>query len=120
MHGYIARVFNVHGSPAIEVGGTADHIHTLCSLGRRHAMSEIIREAKANSSRWAKTMGGIYLKFGWQGGYGAFSVHPSRIDEMRDYIGGQEEHHRTRSFQEEYLSFLREYHVPYDERYLWD
>ncbi len=119
LHAYLAQVFNEHDSPAIEVGGTEDHVHILCLLSRNHAMSEIIRKAKANSSGLVKTQGGMLSKFEWQGGYGAFSIHQSQIDQVTNYIKGQVEHHRQRTFQEEYLDFLHEYQVPYDERYLW-
>jgi putative transposase len=120
IHEYLARVFNEHDSPAIEVGGTEDHIHILCLLSRKHAVSEIIKKAKANSSIFAKTLGGRCSKFSWQSGYGVFSIHQTQTEPIRRYIRGQAEHHRTRTFQEEYLEILREYRVPYDERYLWD
>jgi REP element-mobilizing transposase RayT len=119
MHAYVARVFSEQDSPAIEVGGISDHVHVLCALGRNCAMSELIRAAKANSSGWAKTLGGLMRKYQWQGGYGAFSVHPSQVEHVREYIRNQEGHHRIRTFQEEYLNILREYRVPYDERYIW-
>jgi REP element-mobilizing transposase RayT len=118
IHAYIARVFNQRGSPTIEVGGADDHVHVLCALGRNCTMSELVREAKANSSGWIKRFGGILSKFEWQGGYGVFSVHVSQVEQIRAYIRDQETHHRTRSFHEEYLNILREYKVPYDERYL--
>jgi putative transposase len=119
IHRYIAQVFNEHDAPAIEVGGTEDHVHILFLLSRNHEMSEIIRKAKANSSSWVKTEQGFLSKFEWQGGYGAFSIHQSQIDQLANYIRSQVEHHRRRTFQEEYLDFLREYRIPYDERYLW-
>jgi putative transposase len=119
MHAYLARVFNEHDSPAIEVGGTEDHVHILCLLSRNHAMSEIVKKAKANSSGWAKTQGGWLSKFAWQSGYAALSIHQSQIDQVRNYIQGQVEHHRQHTFQEEYLAFLQENQIPYDERYLW-
>jgi putative transposase len=119
IHAYLAQVFNEHDSPADEVGGTEDHVHILCLLSRNHAMSEIIKKAKANSSGWVKTQRGLLSKFEWQGGCGAFSIHQSQIDQVTKYIKGQVEHHRRRTFQEEYLDFLREYQIPYDERYLW-
>ncbi len=119
IHAYLARVFIEHDSPAIEVGGTEDHVHILTLLSRNHAISEIIRKAKASSSGWVKSQRGLLSKFEWQGGYGAFSIHPSQIDPVTKYIKGQVEHHRRRTFQEEYLDFLREYQIPYDERYLW-
>ncbi len=120
MHGYLARVFNEHDSPAIEVGGTEDHVHVLCLLSRKYAISEIIKEAKANSSSFAKTLGGRCTKFSWQSGYGVFSIHQSQIEPTRKYIQDQAEHHRTKTFQEEYLEILNEVQIPYDERYLWD
>ena len=118
-HAYLARVFNEYDSPAIEVGGTEDHVHALCLLSRKHAMSEIIKKAKAHSSCWVKTQRGLLSKFEWQGGYGAFSIHQSQMDQVAKYIKSQVEHHRRRTFQEEYLDFLHEYQIPYDERYLW-
>ena len=66
MHAYLARVFNEHDSPAIEVGGTEDHVHILCLLSKNHSIGEIIRKAKANSSRWAKSLAGRCRKFSWQ------------------------------------------------------
>ncbi len=119
MHAYLAQVFRGLRSPAIEVGGTPDHVHILCSLGRDHAISEIIRKCKANSSSWIKTIGGMLAKFAWQAGYGAFSISPCQIESTRAYIRNQENHHRLRIFQEEYLAFLDEYGIAYDERYLW-
>ena len=120
MHAYLARVLNEQDSPAIEVGGTEDHVHILCLLSRRHAISDIIKEAKANSSSWAKTLGRRCMKFSWQSGYGAFSINQSQIESVRKYIQTQVEHHRRKSFQEEYLGFLREYQISYDEKYLWE
>jgi putative transposase len=119
MHAYLARVLNEHDSPAIEVGGTEDHVHILCLLSRNYTISEIIKKAKANSSSWVKTHGGRCRKFSWQSGYGVFSIHQSQIEPIRKYIQCQIEHHRRKTFQEEYLEILHEYRMPYDERYLW-
>jgi putative transposase len=120
MHAYLAGAFNHLDSPAIEVGGTKDHVHILCLQSKNHAISEIIRKAKGNSSSWAKTLGGRCRKFSWQSGYGAFSMHQSQIESVKMYIKGQAEHHRRKTFQEEYLEILREHRVPYDERYIWE
>jgi putative transposase len=119
MHAYLARVFNEHDSPAIEVGGTADHVHILCFLSRNCSLSEILRKAKANSSSWLKSQDAGQRKFAWQSGYGAFSVDSSRIDPARAYIRNQMDHHRRRTFQEEFLELLNRYQVPFDERYIW-
>ncbi len=79
-----------------------------------------MEELKSHSSKWIKTLGVGYERFYWQDGYGAFSVNPSEIDTVITYIAKQKEHHRKKTFQEEYLSFLKKYNVEYDERYVWD
>jgi len=119
MHCYLAGAFNQIGSPAIEVGGVEDHAHILCLLSRNHSLSEMVGKAKANSSSWAKAQGGMCLKFSWQSGYGAFSIDESQINSLQQYIRGQVEHHRRRTFQEEYREILTRYHVDYDDRYVW-
>lgn len=86
MHAYLHTVFKAFDSPTLLVGGVEDHIHILSSLSRNHAIAEIIREAKRNSSKWIKTKGGIYRKFHWQKGYGAFSVSQSQVNEVKNYI----------------------------------
>ena len=103
MHAYLVRVFNEHDSPAIGDGGTDNHIHILCLLSKNHSISEIIRKTRANSSGWAKSLTGRCRKFSWQSGYGVFSIHQSQIEPIRKYIQGQAEHHRRKTFQEEYL-----------------
>jgi putative transposase len=118
-HAYIARVLNELDSPAIEVGGGVDHAHALFNLSRNHAISEIVRRAKANSSGWVKTQGCMLSKFEWQAGYCTLSVDPSQLEQVRRYIREQEEHHRVRTFQEEYLKILGDCRVPYDPTYLW-
>jgi putative transposase len=120
MHAYLASVFNENDCRAIEVGGAKDHVHILCLLSRNHAISEIVKKAKANSSSWAKALGGRCQKFAWQSGYGVFSIHQSQIESAKKYMQGQEEHHRRKTFQEEYLEILHEHQMPYDERYVWE
>jgi putative transposase len=120
MHAYLAGICNEMDSKAIEIGGTEDHVHILCLLSRKYPISELIKSIKANSSGWVKTLGGRCEKFSWQAGYGIFSIHQSQIEPIRQYIQGQLEHHRRKTFQEEYLELLKEYQMPYDERYLWD
>lgn len=79
-----------------------------------------MQELKAQSSKWIKTMDERYKNFFWQDGYGAFSVTPSGIEDVKRYIDSQHEHHRKKNFQEEYREFLRVNEVEYDERYVWD
>jgi len=79
-----------------------------------------LEEVKKESSKWIKTKGIQYSKFYWQDGYGIFSVNPSEIDKVIDYIDNQHKHHSRRTFKEELLAFLKKYEIEYDGRYLWD
>jgi putative transposase len=79
-----------------------------------------VKEIKRTSSGWIKEVSPNHRKFSWQNGYGAFSVSHPALDKVVDYIEAQEEHHRRKSFQEEYRAFLDKYKIDYDERYLWD
>jgi REP element-mobilizing transposase RayT len=104
----------------IQIGGHNDHIHVCCLLSKKITQIHLLEEVKKSSSKWMKTKGFRYQKFYWQDGYGIFSINPSEIEIVVDYIKNQEEHHRKRTFQEELLAFLKKYNVEYDERYLWD
>jgi putative transposase len=104
----------------IIVGGHIDHVHILCLLSRKIALMKLIEEIKSHSSKWAKTKGDKYKNFFWQRGYGGFSVNPSEINSVKEYILNQKEHHKIKTFQEEYRAFLKEYDIEYDERYVWD
>ncbi|MDH4202128.1 MAG: IS200/IS605 family transposase [Phycisphaerae bacterium] len=120
LYAYMAgTIKQMEGIPCL-INGTADHIHILSTLPRTVTLAKYIEGIKRPSSRWLKTKGGMYEKFAWQNGYGAFSVSSSRVEAVKRYIAGQEEHHRTVTFKEEFLEFLRKYKVEYDERYLWD
>ena len=110
---------NMECNPLI-VGGHKDHIHVLCMLSRKIALMDLIEKLKTNSSKWIKTKGSFYEKFYWQRGYGGFSVGTAHIHIVKNYIKNQAEHHKTVSFKEEYLSFLNENNIDYDERYVWD
>jgi hypothetical protein len=81
---------------------------------------KIVEEVKAHSSNWIKRQGDVYRGFYWQNGYGAFSVNPSDVEVVTEYIGNQVEHHKRMAFEEEYRGFLKKYHVEFDERYVWD
>ena|ERR1017187_3674496 len=118
--GYKARILKEWKSPALLIGGVADHVHVLFCLSKNHALAKVIEEVKKGSSKWLKTQGPEFSAFHWQAGYGAFSVSQSQIDQVQRYIERQEEHHRTRSFQDEFRVFLKRHGMDYDERYLWD
>ena len=120
MHAYIATVCRDLNADALRVGGVADHVHIIATLPRTLAQAEMIETLKKTSSKWIKGLHSKYRRFYWQRGYGAFSVSPSQLDAVLEYVQNQEEHHRTRSFQEEYRDFLCKYGAEFDERYVWD
>jgi len=118
LHAYLGGIIkNMDGIPEA-IGGTSDHVHLLFGLRATHCLANVVRDLKTTSSRWLheeiRERSAI-----WQDGYGAFTVGAPQCRDVCDYISRQEEHHRKRTFQEEYLDFLRLGLVEYDERYLW-
>lgn len=120
LYAYLGGICKNLECQPIKVGGYTDHIHILCMLSKKMALMKLLEELKAHSSKWIKTKGEEYKNFYWQDGYGAFSVNPSEVDRVIDYITKQKEHHCKKSFQEEYIAFLNKYEVAYDERYVWE
>jgi putative transposase len=120
MHAYLATICRDLGGELERVGGVADHVHIITTLPRTLSQAEIVETLKTNSSKWIKALDAQYRGFFWQRGYGAFSVSPSHLDGVLQYIETQQEHHRTRAFQEEYRELLRKHGVQFDERYVWD
>ena len=104
----------------IQVGGYQNHVHILCLLSKKIAQMTLLEAVKKQSSKWIKTKGEEYSNFYWQNGYGIFSVNPAEINVVVNYIKNQEEHHRKKTFKEEFKAFLNKYHVEFDERYIWD
>ena len=104
----------------VKVGGYYDHLHILCALSKKITVMKLLEEMKKSSSKWIKTKGEAYKEFYWQDGYAAFSVNPSQIQVVCDYIERQYEHHRKKTFQEECRAFFKKYKVPYEEKYVWD
>jgi putative transposase len=117
---YLASICRACDSPAQAVGGTENHVHIACALSRTITVSKLLEEVKRSSSKWIKTKGVNYGTFAWQNGYGAFSVGQSQLGALRRYIAGQKEHHRVRTFEEEFREFLKRYQIEYDEQYVWD
>jgi REP element-mobilizing transposase RayT len=103
---------------ALIINGTADHVHMLVRIRPAQSAAEIARVVKANSSRWVREKWN--MRFAWQTGYGAFSVSESNVPAVCRYIATQEEHHRKRTFQEEYVAFLKRNKISYDERHIWE
>ena len=120
MHAYLATICRDAGAEAFRVGGVADHVHLITTLPRTLSQADMLEGLKKKSSKWIKGLAPDYRHFYWQRGYGAFSVSPSQLDALLEYVETQEQHHRSRTFQEEYREFLRKHGVEYDERYVWD
>ena len=104
---------------ALQVGGTEDHIHALVTAPAVPSPSEIAQYLKGDSSKWIHTEFTRMGQFAWQDGYGAFTVSRSNIPSVIAYIKNQPEHHRKKSFQEEYRELLEKHGIEYDERYIW-
>ncbi len=117
---YIGGVCKQMECNPIKVGGHENHIHILCLLSRKIAQMALLENIKKSSSKWIKTKGDEYSDFYWQDGYGIFSVNPTEIEVVKKYISNQKEHHKKRTFQDEFRAFLKKYNVDYDERYVWD
>jgi REP element-mobilizing transposase RayT len=117
---YIGGYLDAEKACLLAAGGMTDHVHLLVSLHQQTSVADALRGIKANSSKWIHEMFPALSSFAWQTGYGAFTVSYSRISRVKRYIEDQTEHHRVRSFQDEFRSFLRRHGVSFDERYLWD
>ena len=120
MHSFLATMLRAQDCETLIVNGVEDHIHALFALSRTHSIADVVKEVKRTSSGWVKELSPKLGKFYWQGGYGAFSVSQSNLDDVIRYIENQEEHHKRVTFQDEYRAFLKAYRIEYDERYVWD
>lgn len=110
---YFNGIASGEGFDLIQAGGVADHVHILFLLPPKYPLAQAVQKLKGGSSRW---MG---PEFAWQEGYGAFSVSPSQVPVVRQYIRDQESHHRKRTFEEEFVALLRHCGVTYDARYVF-
>jgi putative transposase len=120
LHKYITGIVNGKEQKVYAIGGMEDHIHILLSIKPTIAVSDLIRDIKANSSKWINERGFVIGQFQWQEGFGAFSHAHAQLDSVIAYINNQEQHHRRKTFKEEYLEFLQNFNVDYDEKYLFD
>jgi REP element-mobilizing transposase RayT len=117
LHAYLGGIIRTTNGIAESVGGVADHVHLLVGLRATHRLADVLRELKSISSGWVHDEIGMH-HFAWQEGYGAFTVSASQRETVRHYIEQQAEHHRTRTFRDEYLELLRRSGVEFDESYL--
>jgi putative transposase len=117
---YMGGVLREIGAALLLINGPDDHVHLLTGLPATLAVAEAMRIVKSNSSKWIHEQWPGKADFAWQSGYGAFSVSQSNLEAVRRYIAEQEEHHKSMSFQEEFLAFLKRHGLAYDERFIWD
>lgn len=120
LHKYVAGIVRGIGGSCVAINGMPDHVHLLVILPPKVALSDALREIKANSSKWLHETKPALAKFGWQDGFAAFTVSKSAAEPVRKYIRDQKLHHRGRDFQGELLELLARHEVEFDERYIWD
>lgn len=119
LYKYIAGIVHKNNHKLICINGMPDHLHILIGMRPSQSMSDLLQDIKGNSSKWINEKKFLKTKFEWQEGYGAFSYSKSQIQDVIAYIENQEQHHKKRTFREEYLEFLQKFGVEYDERYIF-
>ena len=116
---YLGGIARENGMKALAVGGTDNHAHMLVSLPTTLAIAKAIQLLKGGSSKWVHDTFPTHRDFAWQEGYGAFSIAVSGVPDTVAYINNQEEHHRTKTFEDEYVAFLVKHGIEFDNRYVW-
>jgi len=119
LYKYMGGIVRGEKGILISIGGMPDHVHLAAKFKAGISMSDMLRKIKANSSKWANEKLNNRSKFAWQNGFGAFTVSESQLDALLHYIKRQEEHHRNKTFKEEFLEFLKKQNIEYEEKYLW-
>ncbi len=117
---YMAGIIKGKNQKPIIVNGVANHVHLFIGLKPSMALSDLVRDVKNNTTNFINEKKYCRTKFSWQDGYGSFSYSHSQIDQVFQYILNQEEHHRKKSFKEEYLDFLQRFGIEFNEKYLFD
>jgi len=119
LYKYITGIVRNKGQKLISINGMSDHVHILIGLKPAMALADLVRDIKADSSNFINKNRWVRGKFSWQGGYGAFSYGHSQLDTIIRYIQNQEQHHRRRSFKDEYLALLKRFEIPFEEKYVF-
>ena len=118
LYDYIGGTIRSLGGISLEVNGVEDHVHVLAKLRPDRALSDVLRKLKANASGWMHRVFPALEDFTWQRGYGAFTVSQSSVNEVREYIARQKQHHQKISFRDEFIRFLIANEIEFDERYV--
>lgn len=119
LYRYMTGIIQNHDHKVLAINGMPDHVHILVGMRPVQSLSDLMQDIKGDSSKWINQKRFVKGKFSWQDGFGAFSYSKSHVDNVIDYIKNQEEHHRKKSFIEEYRMFLERFEVDYDERYIF-
>lgn len=119
LYQYITGIIQNHDHKVMAINGMPDHVHVLFGMRPSQSLSELLQDVKGDSSKWINKKGFVAGRFSWQQGFGAFSYSKSHVDRVIEYIKNQKNHHRRKTFQEEYMEFLEEFGVLYDERYIF-
>ena len=120
LHAYLGGISKQLDCPPILAGGAEDHVHLLARFGRTITQAEWVKELKRVSNLWLKERGRDFADFEWQGGYADFGVSQSNLEQVKQYIANQAEHHKKMTFQDEFRALCRRNGIESDERYVWD
>lgn len=118
LYKYIAQTITNKGQKLIVINGTDDHIHLVISINPDLSCSELVKSIKISSSKWINEKKFLRTKFHWQEGYGVFSYSKSQMSSLIKYVNNQEEHHKRKSFRDEYIELLDKFEIEYDEKYV--
>lgn len=119
LYKYITGIVQTNNHKLICINGMPDHIHILVGMRPTQSISDLLQDIKGGSSKWINDKKLVKGKFEWQEGYGAFSYSKSQLKDVIAYIENQEEHHKKKSFRDEYLDFLKKFEIEYDEKYIF-
>lgn len=119
LYKYMTGIIQNHDHKVLHINGMPDHIHILFGMRPTQSLSDLMKQVKQDSSKWINQKGLVNGKFAWQAGYGAFSYSKNDVPKVVNYIKNQEEHHKSKTFNEEYLELLKDFEIDFDERYLF-
>lgn len=117
---YMAGIINEKKHKTLIINGVEDHVHVFVGFKPSTSISDLVRDIKNNSSKFINERNFLKQKFAWQEGYGVFSYSPSHVENVFNYIAKQEEHHKKKTFQQEYKAFLEEFAIEFEEKFLFD
>jgi REP element-mobilizing transposase RayT len=118
LYDYIGGIIREVGGTSLGINGIEDHVHVVTKLRPDKALSDVLRVLKCNASGWMHDLFPSLAEFSWQRGYAAFTVSQSNVEEVSRYVAGQKEHHKKISFRDEFIGFLKENYIEYDERFV--